>query len=179
MSTEEQDQDVELLELEDAGIKTKITIKFGGGFDDPWDGPLGTPEQLKNYLITEYNLDPEESAGLTLSELVIKATLAVQKVYNAAKTLGGSPVSTGRGRRGGGGNAAKRDDVWSKDKKSDPPFEAPHSDEPEHPHAALIAQIENAQTKADVGRIWKANQEAYSDADVMAAHQAAKARVGA
>lgn len=148
------------------------TIKFGDKYDAPWLVLTSdTSAGLREELVAAVGL--EVSPEATLDDVLVQAVVSAQATYQAAKGLGARPLA---GRQSGAANAAAssafaaaRGDAAPAAKPAAPPAEQ------EDP---LVAALGRVTSKAEIGKLFAANREAWKRPEVGAAAKAAAERVG-
>jgi len=146
-------------------VQHKLTVKFGGGYDAPWDSLEGTYEALE--------AEAQRVIDGTLPELIAEMSQRMQGAFlliGQSKINGGVGAKTMKDARAKAKTTVKADEVA----QYEPPAEeAPVEEDP------LIAAIHAATTKAQLGDIWAKNQKALKDPalmDVMKARSASLAQ---
>lgn len=120
--------------------------------DAPWIVFHGSPEEVREDIITAFAWDGETVTGLNVHEVVLKAQEAVQGAGNVANTLGGKVLSEGGGQPSG---------VWSQVGSG---ASAEAEDKPaEDPTAWLKVEIDKATSVAGLQRLWADNKAAFSE----------------
>ena len=77
-------------QLEEApGGGVSVTIKYGKGYEHTWAGFRGSVRQVRDNIIGFFGMTPEETTGLTLSEVVTNATTLAHAKGNLGGGLGG------------------------------------------------------------------------------------------
>ena len=150
-------------------VQHKYTIKFGAGYDAPWATLEGTYDEVE--------AEAQRIVEGTLPELIAEVS---QRMQGAFLLIGKSPSTGGVGAKTMKDTRAKAKTTAKADET--PPgvpgdevaqYEPPVEEDP------LIAAIQAATTKAELGDIWAKNQKALKDPalmDVMKARSASLAQ---
>lgn len=175
--------------MEEQDATTKVTLKYGKGYEAPWLTFGGSPAEIRAQIIEAFALEGDEGAQtLSLAELVTRAATRAHALYEAATRLGATPTRADIPRRGGSQPSA----VWSQAatpandtpaSEAQPATAAPAPWEgPAAPAGAekdpLIALIEAQTDRKGLARVWKEHQAEFEREDVKAAMAAAQKRVG-
>ena len=148
---------------ETPGGSTGITIKYGKGYEDTWANFRGSLVQIRENLIVFFGLTADETAGLTLSEVVLQATNLAHAKGNLGAALGATPIATKAM-----ASAPATGDVWAEAGGAATPAkkEGPSQSE------ILIETIGKTDGVDALKRLWAENQAAFADTSVMDAWQA-------
>lgn len=147
-----------------------VTIKYGKGHDDTWAGFTGSPEDIREYVISYFGLDRASVAGLTTDEVVLNATQLAHSTRNVAAALGAVAIPSSESAASAPAQATSSSgggDPWAAAAGS-------ASSAPAQPEVnPLVAQIEASPTVDDLKRLWAENQAAFAaDANLMSAWKA-------
>ena len=146
-------------------VQHKYTIKFGAGYDAPWATLEGTYDEVE--------AEAQRIVEGTLPELIAEVS---QRMQGAFLLIGKSPSTGGVGAKtmkdtrakAKADKAAEATEAFAETLDKEAPVEDP-----------LIAAIQAATTKAELGDIWAKNQKALKDPalmDVMKARSASLAQ---
>ena len=149
------------------GVST--TIKNGKGYEESWHGFTGSPEAVREDIITYFGLDRESVAGLTAFEVSITAERIAHSAKNAVRTLGATPVKPADQVDPA---AAPAGDVWAQADAATAETSATPAQAPVEGPNPLLAQIEDVTEIPALQRLWAENQAAFADAEVMDAWKA-------
>ena len=130
---------------EPKGRGITVTIKYGKGYEDAWAVFHGLADEVRDDILSFFDIDRESVTGLSLSDLVVNATGTAHAVGNVAGYLGGTVIAS----------------QATPDSQAAEP--APHP---------LLAVIEQTPDVPALKRIWAENQDAFTDPAVMAAWKA-------
>lgn len=158
--------------MTDSGTATRgrgigITIKYGKGYEETWATFQGTPAEVRDDIVDFFGLDAASVADLTVSDIVVNATGIAHAKGNTVAGLGGKVIS--RNSTPAATPAADEaqqstgDDPWA---NADQPADEPKVE------PTILEQIAEQQTVKDLQLLWSSNQEAFKDAEVMAAWKA-------
>lgn len=141
-----------------------VTVKYGKGYEETWAVFKGQNDEVRENIINYFGLDRASVADLTLSDLVVNVTSLAHGKGNVGAILGGVVI-----------DPKKADEAQQPSGTSSDPWAGVESGDatPEQtgPHP-LLAQIEACTTRDELKRLWAENQEAFADADLMAAWKA-------
>lgn len=143
-----------------------VTIKYGKGYEESWAVFRGDVWQIRADLITYFGINVDYANGVTLNELVIAATHVAHGTGNVAAVLGATPISVTESLTGAPTGNAAWDQFDGKGEK--PAVEAVR--EAAEGSQALISQLQQAASVADLKKLWAEHQAAFSDASVKAAY---------
>ena len=134
---------------DDNGRRTTVTIKAGAGHNVPWLVFNGTPDEIRQDIVTTFGWDAGQAFDVSLAELVLNVSKYWQDVATVADKLDGQAVSGSR-------------------PKPIKKAETPATDEAARPDATadLIAQIKGAGSVDRLTELWKANRAAFANSDV-------------
>lgn len=146
------------------------TIKYGRGFEAPWYVPKGSPEKIREQLITFFGMDRDSVADMTGNEVLLEANTIAQAAYTAMSQTGGRVLSKGTAAEATTAPAATTtaptEDPWAQAAAESASVAA-------NPMLALIAGAGNVKGLQD---LWADNQSAFMTApdaaEVMAAWKA-------
>jgi hypothetical protein len=141
-----------------------VTIKYGKGYEQPWAVFHGSTGQIRDDLTAFFGMNPDETAGLTLSDLVVNAMTSAHAVGVLASGMSATVIAS-HGRE----PAASRPDAAKPGTPAAPPSAAPPAEAVANPLLAVIAQVPDVRS---LERLWAENQAAFSDPEVMAAWKA-------
>jgi len=149
-------------------VQHKYTIKFGAGYDAPWATLEGTYDEVE--------AEAQRIVEGTLPELIAEVSQRMQGAFlliGKSTTTGGVGAKTMKDARAKAKTTAKAEE--------DPAVTAAlATTEPEPPsESPVVALINAATTKAQLGDIWAKNQVALKDPalmDVMKARSASLAQ---
>lgn len=136
---------------DDNGRRTTVTIKAGTGHNVPWLVFNGTPDEIRQDIVTTFGWDAGQAFDVSLAELVLNVSKHWQDVATVADKLDGQAVSGSRPKP---------------IKKAEAP--APEAVRPDAT-TDLIAQIKGAGSVDRLTELWKANRAAFTNSDVKAA----------
>lgn len=174
---------------QDTARGSTLTIKFDAGYAAPWFVGNGTPEEIREQVLSVFGFDRDLVAEYTLAQLAVEATRTANGLYTAQERLGAVIVGTGEAdgvsgaqpaatppparKTGPTGNAA-----WASIEGQDSsPAERAAAPEPEAD--PLVAAINAANSKGEFALIWKANKDRFTEPEVKAAAAAAQQRFAA
>lgn len=148
--------------------ETGVTIKTGKAYDDSWYTFRGTPESIKEQIVSFFGFDSASVASLTVHEVSVNARQVAQGVAAVAVTLGGTaigsvPSGDGAAAQAAALGTAPASDPWAGTES------AAATPAGEHP---LLARINAAATTDELKLLWADNQAAFGDEAVMAAWKA-------
>src|SRR5690606_3029210 len=136
---------------DDNGRRTTVTIKAGAGHNVPWLVFNGTPDEIRQDIVTTFGWDAGQAFDVSLAELVLNVSKHWQDVATVADKLDGQAVS------------GSRPKPIKKAAATAP--EAVQTDAT----ADLIAQIRGAGSVDRLSELWKASRAAFTNSDVKAA----------
>jgi hypothetical protein len=165
-----------------AGRGIRATIKYGKGYDETWVSFTGTPDEVRLDIV-EYFGFPSDEAGLSLNELVIKATQIAHGIGLIATTLGGVPIPAGNGPDGqpappwktGDADEGQQPaaDAWAQAEGNPAAAPVKTSPAPTNPNEHLYRAVEEAATIDALKRVWAGDQAAFAaDSVLMQAYKA-------
>ncbi|MFG1602832.1 hypothetical protein [Actinoplanes sp. NPDC049265] len=144
-----------------------VTIKYGKGYEQPWAVFHGTTEQVREDIATFFGMQPDDVAGLTLSDLVANATTAAQAVGALTSGLGATVVESRNSPPVQTRPAASRPPATDRSSAwEQATAERPQAEPAANPLLALIAQAPDVRS---LERLWAENQDAFADPAVTAA----------
>ena len=136
-------------------VQHKYTIKFGAGYDAPWATLEGTYDEVE--------AEAQRIVGGTLPELIAEVSQRMQGAFlliGKSTTTGGVGAKTMKDTRAKAKTTAKADVPAGVPGDEGAQYEPPVED-------PLIAAIQMATTKAELGDIWSKNQKALKDPAIM------------
>lgn len=138
--------------------KVTATIKADKGYDAPWLVFNGTPEEIRQQIITTFGFDTAWGTDIAISELVLEASKNFAATYRVSTELGGKAIKSSKTKASGsapsGGSEATKGQLPAPAKEE--------KKEPADPQAdPLLEQIAAATSLDDLTRIWKQNQKAF------------------
>ncbi|MFI5840527.1 hypothetical protein ACIA8K_12545 [Catenuloplanes sp. NPDC051500] len=136
----------------------KVIIKYGKGYEDTWATFEGTVDEVRQEVSSYFDMDPNETAGLSVSALVLNATNLAHAKGNLGATLGAQaiPASTPATRPSGPRGAAAWDAADSAPADKGP--------SPVEHMTKRIAEIGDVDA---LKRLWAENQELFAAESTM------------
>lgn len=175
------------------GPVTKVTLKFGGGYEAPWISVEGTPEEVRDQILDAFEFG-ESVSGASLAEIIAYAGLRAQGAYTLVRDLGIDSTAPAIEAKPEAAKPAKRKPAAKKaapkkqaepegeleavpmtaaePAKSEPPFDPDPA--PAHP---IIAQMDKVSTMDEFKKLWAANQAAFKDEAVIEHAKRTQARL--
>ncbi|MGW4158683.1 hypothetical protein [Streptomyces sp. NPDC004788] len=148
-----------------------VTIKYGKGYDDPWLVLKGRPGEVREDILESFGIERDSVTGLTLSDIVVNATNIAHGKGLIATHLGATVISeeSAPPAKPQGdpwanvGSAQQASSAWS-----DKSATSPEQDK----NAWILGEIEKQTNRADLKKVWAANQSFFADPAVMDAYKA-------
>lgn len=144
-----------------SGRGVTVTLKFGGGFEYPWVVLRGTPDEVKQDIAQIFGFESASVADATIASVIRDAAQEALALGNALAGLGAQPVRRNSG--GSKGGSKSQPDEAQADVAA-----AAAAD----PLAELKKAIDDAADIDALKVLWAENQEAFQDADLLAAWKA-------
>lgn len=154
---------------DDNGRRTTVTIKAGAGHNVPWLVFNGTPDEIRQDIVTTFGWDAGQAFDVSLAELVLNVSKHWQDVATVADKLDGQAVSGSRPKpiknadTAASQPLARGSSFGGGDRGMNPPQQ-----QTAQPDATtdLIAQIKGAGSVDRLTELWKANRAAFANSDV-------------
>lgn len=157
-----------------------ITLKYGKSYDDSWAVFKGTPNEVRDDIVSFFGFNRESVAELTLNDLVVEATNLAHGKGNAARFLSAVTIPASEAPPPAPASASS-EDPWAAAGVTDngPPWDTHPVEEvkpaaqpkAEDPDAWILGEIENQTSVAGLKRLWAENQSMFND-KVLAAWKA-------
>lgn len=146
-----------------------VTIKYDKNHDATWAVFQGSPEQIREDIVSYFGFDRDTVATLSLHGLVIEATNVAHGTGLIASKLGATVVKEELNDRPAT-PSNPQGDPWAEAAGTQPatPAAQPVSD----PNAWIKGEIAKKATLDDLKKLWAANQAMFADDSVMAAYKA-------
>jgi hypothetical protein len=153
-----------------------VTIKYGKGYEETWAVFKGSPDEIREDIVTYFGFQRESTVELTLSELVVEATSLAHGKGNIARFLGGTIIPPSEHTAPPQTSPASNEDPWAaaSGQQADSAWSGSGSQQSqtEDPNAYILGEIEKQADVAGLKRLWAENQSFFSDPAVMAAWKA-------
>ncbi|MEU8621436.1 hypothetical protein [Streptomyces sp. NPDC048623] len=156
--------------MSDSGRSITVTIKYGKGYDESWLVFKGRSGEVREDILESFGLDSDSVTGLTLSDIVVNATNIAHGKGLIATQLGATviaeepaaPAKPQGDPWANVGSTPQASSAWS-----DKPATSPEQDK----SAWILGEIEKQTTRADLKKVWAANQSFFADPAVMDAYK--------
>ncbi|MGW7434738.1 hypothetical protein [Streptomyces sp. NPDC054849] len=142
-----------------------VTIKYGKSYDDSWAVFKGRPGEVREDVIDFFGMERDSLTGLTLSDVVTNATNIAHGKGLIATQLGATVISEEPSPP-----AKPAGDPWASvggSQQAATPA-APEQDK----NAWILGEIEKQTSRAELKKVWAANQSFFADPAVMDAYKA-------
>lgn len=147
-----------------------VTIKYGKGYEETWAVFKGSPDEVREDIISYFGVMRDSVSELTLSELVVEMTSLAHGKGNIARFLGGTIIPPSEAAAPPA--PAPSGDPWAAAQSSTPVHTVADNQQAEDPNAYILGEIEKQTDVASLKRLWAENQSFFSDPSVMAAWKA-------
>ncbi|WJN62732.1 hypothetical protein [Streptomyces phage phiScoe15] len=148
-----------------------VTIKYGKGYEETWAVFKGSPEEVREDIISYFGVMRDSVSELTLSELVVEMTSLAHGKGNIARFLGGTIIPPSEA-AAPPAQTAPTGDPWAAAQSTTPVHTVADNQQAEDPNAYILGEIEKQTDVASLKRLWAENQSFFSDPSVMAAWKA-------
>ncbi|MFJ7414622.1 hypothetical protein ACIQWZ_28060 [Streptomyces sp. NPDC098077] len=151
---------------ESSGALT-VTIKYGKSHDDSWAVFRGRPREVRDDILDFFGMERDSVTGLTLSDIVTNATNLAHGKGLIATQLGGTVIAEDAppAKPAGG-------DPWASLGSTPQAASAPAASPEQDKNAWILGEIEKQANRADLKKVWAANQSFFSETAVMDAYKA-------
>ncbi|MFE7463120.1 hypothetical protein ACFU6R_03310 [Streptomyces sp. NPDC057499] len=149
-----------------------VTIKYGKSYDDTWAVFKGNAEEVRGDILDFFGMDRDSVTGLTLSDIVTNATNLAHGKGLIATQLGGTVIAV---EDAASANPKPQGDPWASVGQSQSATiadQAPASSPEQDKNAWILGEIDKQTNRADLKKVWAANQSFFADSSVMDAYKA-------
>lgn len=144
------------------GRGIQVTIKYGKGYEETWVSFAGLPREIFDDIVDYFGLDPSETEGLTLSELVVTATNLAHAKGTLASTFGATVIPPGQEYKPA--KTAPASDVWEQVGQAGQAVQAAQAAaEPVSEKDRLLKEIEAEATVDGLKRLYATSAQAFQD----------------